>query len=399
MLKAYKYRIYPTEKQETFLCKELGLKRLYWNLALAAKQENHKYQLKGYKQIFDEFRPEANEWCKEIDSTALASVWSELRQAYQNFFESCNGTRKGKFVNPPKFKSKKNMKDSITYTSAAVPKFVDGKLIVTKKLGPIEGTYHRFCEGKLKHVTFSRTKTGKWFVAICVDKKDEPKCENGKYIGIDWNCDDEVFLTFSDGTKVKCPRFLKRKEKRLTKLQKQISKKFVKGAAKQSNNYEKSKYQVAKLHEKVANQRLDWLHKLSRDLANKYENVVVENINLQNMSENLHHGKVVSDQGFGMLRTMISYKTNLIKVNPKNTSRRCHCCGEINEKVVLGVRKWECPTCGAKHDRDINAAINIMMLAVSRKGTIRKSNASGEPSSSTKEESPSTSLSGVRLGS
>ena len=128
--RAYKFRIYPTSQQETFLEKELGLKRLYWNLSLAAKNADH-----SYKETFAKLKPEALEWCKEIDSTAMADVWNDLTQAFRNFFASCNGIRKGKFVKPPKFKSKKNMKESIGYTAMAKPKFVNGKLFITRKLG------------------------------------------------------------------------------------------------------------------------------------------------------------------------------------------------------------------------------------------------------------------------
>ena len=388
--RAYKFRIYPTPQQETFLEKELGLKRLYWNLSLAAKNADHSYKLKSYKETFAELKPEALEWCKEIDSTAMADVWNDLTQAFRNFFTSCNGLRKGKFVNLPKFKSKKNMKESIGYTSMAKPKFVNGKLFITRKLGLLDGTFHRFAEGKLKHIVISRTATGKWFVSILVEKKETKKNNNGKAIGIDWNCRDDVFLTLSDGAKVKCPRFLREKEKQLAHYQKLLSKKFVKGKQEQSQNYYKAKYKVAKLHEKVSWQRQDWLHKLSYDLAQKYQYVIVEDINLQSMAQ-MHHGKVVGDQGFGMLRNMIVYKTTLVKVPAKNTSKTCHICGYINPKVVLGVEKWKCPICGENHDRDINAAKNILNKGVTSLGIVGReraesTNACGAPNGATKQE-------------
>ena len=387
--RAYKFRIYPTSQQETFLEKELGLKRLYWNLSLAAKNADHSYKLKSYKETFAELKPEALEWCKEIDSTAMADVWNDLTQAFRNFFTSCNGLRKGKFVNLPKFKSKKNMKESIGYTSMAKPKFVNGKLFITRKLGLLDGTFHRFAEGKLKHIVISRTATGKWFVSILVEKK-ETKNKNGKAIGIDWNCRDDVFLTLSDGAKVKCPRFLREKEKQLAHYQKLLSKKFVKGKQEQSQNYYKAKYKVAKLHEKVSWQRQDWLHKLSYDLAQKYQYVIVEDINLQSMAQ-MHHGKVVGDQGFGMLRNMIAYKTTLVKISAKNTSKTCHTCGYVNPKVVLGVEKWKCPICGENHDRDINAAKNILNKGVTSLGIVGReraeiTNACGAPNGATKQE-------------
>ena len=388
--RAYKFRIYPTSQQETFLEKELGLKRLYWNLSLAAKNADHSYKLKSYKETFAELKPEALEWCKEIDSTAMADVWNDLTQAFRNFFASCNRTRKGKFVKPPKFKSKKTMKESIGYTAMAKPKFVNGKLFITRKLGLLEGTFHRFAEGKLKNVTISRTATRKWFVSILVEKKETKKNNNGKAIGIDWNCRDEDFIVMSNGTKVKCPRFLQRSSKQLAHYQKLLSKKFVKGKPEQSQNYCKAKYKVAKLHEKVSWQRQDWLHKLSYDLAQKYQYVIVEDINLQSMAQ-MHHGKVVGDQGFGMLRNMIAYKTTLVKVSAKNTSKTCHTCGYVNPKVVLGVEKWKCPVCSSEHDRDINAALNILNKGVTSLGIVGReraeiTNACGAPSSAVKHE-------------
>lgn len=171
-----------------------------------------------------------------------------------------------------------------------------------------------------------------------------------------------------------------------------MSKRFIKGLETQSSNYYKQKQKVALLHEKVANQRKDWLHKLSRKICNKYETVVVEDINLQTMASNLNHGKVIGDQGFGMLRQMIAYKGNLVKVNPKNTSKTCHCCGFINPKIKVGVNYWKCPNCSAEHNRDINAALNILykwnVTSQSIVGRERAeiTNACGEPRSSVKQE-------------
>ena len=385
MLKAYEFRIFPTLEQEQFLLKTNGLCRLYWNTCLGEKQNNHSFKIGSAKSVFEQLKPEAVEWCKEIDSTALSAEWNDITSAFNNFFKSCRGQRKLR-VNAPKFKSRKTSKVSVSWTSMTKPKFVNGKLFITKKLGLLDGTFHRFAEGKLRHCTISQTKTGKWFVKICVDKKSEPKNTNGKSIGIDWNCRDDSFVTMSDGTKVKCPRYLRQMEVQLQRHQRMMSKKFVKGLPNQSNNYEREKYRVVKLHEKVANQRKDWLHKLSREICNKYETVFVEDINLQRMTSNLHHGKVVGDQGFGMLRTMIAYKGNLVKVNPKNTSKTCSVCGKVNEKIVVGIEKWTCPSCGTNHDRDINAALNILHKGIVGRERAESTNACGAPSSAMKHE-------------
>jgi putative transposase len=398
MMKAYEYRIYPTSQQEAIFNQTLGLCRLYWNIVVFNKNQDHSMLIQGYKPTFEKYKPEALGWAKEAAcSIPLAQMWSDVRAAYTNFFKSCKGQRKGKFSNPPRFKSKKNPKDSFRYScSNCTPKIGKEGLYLTKKLGWISGKFGcRFCEGKFRNITFRKTATGKWFVKICVEKADEPKNKNGKIVGIDWNCRDEDFIVMSNGTKIKCPRFLQRSSKQLRHQQKIMSKRFVKGLETQSSNYYRQKQKVALLHEKVANQRKDWLHKLSRQICNEYETIVVEDINLQTMSK-MNHGKVVGDQGFGMLRNMIAYKGNLVKVNPKNTSKTCHCCGFINSEVVLGVNEWKCPICGESHDRDINAALNILSKYVTSQSIVGQeateiSNACGEPRSSVKQESEQTS--------
>lgn len=395
MLKAYEFRIYPTQKQQDFLLKTAGLGRLFWNLSLARKQEafeaGTQVKLLTAKQLFSEIKPEALEWMKEIDSSTLAAKYIDICSAFNNFFKSCRGQRKLR-VGKPKFESKKYTPVAITWSSAQPPRILkNGYLFITRKLGPVKGTFHRWAEGEFRHATIKQTKTGKWFVKICVSKEDEQKNKNGKSVGIDWNCRDEDFIVMSNGTKVKCPRFLQRSQKKLSRQQKIMSKRFVKGLETQSSNYYRQKHKVAKLHEKVANQRKDWLHKLSRQICNEYETIVVEDINLQTMSK-MNHGKVVSDQGFGMLRQMIAYKGNLVKVNPKNTSKTCHCCGYVNPKVKIGVNHWKCPNCSAKHNRDINAALNILhkwnMTSQSVVGRERaeSTNACGAPSSAVKHE-------------
>ena len=389
MLKAYEFRIYPTQEQQDFLLKTAGLGRLFWNLSLARKQEafeaGKQVKLLTAKQLFSEIKPEALEWIKEIDSSTLAAKYMDICSAFNNFFKSCKGQRKLR-VGKPKFESKKYTPVAITWSSAQPPRILkNGYLFITRKLGPIKGVFHRWAEGEFRHATIKRTPTGKWLVKICVEKKDEPKNKNGKSVGIDWNCRDEDFIVMSNGTKIKCPRFLQKSSKQLSHQQKIMSKRFIKGLETQSSNYYKQKRKVALLHEKVANQRKDWLYKISRQICNEYETVVVEDINLQIMASSFNHGKVIGDQGFGMFRQMIAYKGNLVKVNPKNTSKTCHCCGFVNPKVKVGVNYWVCPNCRVKHDRDINAALNILhkwnMTSQSIVGRERaeNTNACGEP--------------------
>ena len=369
MNKAYEYRIYPTKEQVSIFNKTLGLCRLYYNLVVENKNKDHAMSIDGYKPTFAKFKPEALEWIKEVDSMPLGQVWSDVRGAYTNFFASVKHIRNGKFSKPPRFKSKKNLKDSFRYAMQGNTTHINANgLFVTRRLGYIKiASSCMFCEGKWKNITFKRSASGKWYVKICVELKEEQtKIQNGKAIGLDWNCNSNSFLTLSDGTKVKCPRFLKRKERQLEKYQQVQSRRFVKGKETQSHRYKKAKLKVARLHEKVANQRRDWLHKVSRELANKYQYVFVEDINLNKMASTLEHGKAVGDQGFGLLREYLSYKTSLVKVPAEYTSKRCNTCGAINPAVVLGVKRWVCPVCNTEHDRDVNAAKNILYLGVKR---------------------------------
>ena len=393
MLKAYEYRIYPTSQQEEIFNQTLGLCRLYWNIVIFNKNQNHSMLIQGYKPTFEKFKPEALEWTKEAAcSIPLAQMWSDVKAAYTNFFKSCKGVRKGKFYNPPRFKSKKNPKDSFRYScSNCTPKIDENGLYLTKKLGYIKiSASCRFAEGKWKNITFRRTATGKWFVKICVEKKECPKNKNKKIVAIDWNCRDEDFIVRSDGVKIKCPRYFRNSLKQLQHWQKIMSKRYVKGMSEQSQGYEKAKRKVALIHEHVAWQRKDWLHKESRKLVNQFETVVVEDINLQTMSK-MNHGKVVSDQGFGMFRQMIAYKGHLEKVNPKNTSKMCHTCGYVNPAVKVGINYWKCPICGKSHDRDINAALNILSKYVTSQSIVgweltESTNACGVPRSTAKQE-------------
>ncbi len=394
MLKAYEYRIYPNSQQEEIFNQTLGLCRLYWNTVVFNKNQDHSMLIQGYKPTFEKYKPEALEWSKEAAcSIPLAQMWSDVRAAYSNFFKSCKGERKGKFSQPPRFKSKKNPKDSFRYScSNCTPKIDSNGLYLTKKLGYIKiSSSCRFAEGKWKNITFRRTATGKWFVKICVEKKDEPKNNNKKIVAIDWNCRDEDFIVRSDGVKTKCPRYFRKSLKQLQHWQKIMSKRYVNGAVTQPQGYEKAKRKVALIHEHIAWQRKDFLHKESRKLVNQYETVVVEDINLQNMAENLGHAKVIGDQGFGMFRQMIAYKGHLEKVNPKNTSKTCHVCGYVNPAVKVGINYWKCPVCGESHDRDINAALNILSKYVTSRSIVgweltEITNADGEPRSSVKSE-------------
>lgn len=400
MLKAYEYRIYPTSHQEELFSQTLGLCRLYWNTVVFNKSKDHSMLIQGYKPTFKKFKPEVLKWVKNVDTVPLSQMWQDVKAAYSNFFKSCKKQRRGKFIQPPKYKSKKNPKDSFRYSMTCSPKISSEGLWVTRWIGYIKiSSQCRFAEGKWKNITFRRTATGKWFVKICVEKKDEPKNHNKKIVAIDWNCRDEDFIVRSDGVKTKCPRFLRNLLKQLKHWQKIMSKRYVKGAGVQFQGYEKAKRKVALLHEHISWQRKAFLHKESRSLVSQYETVIVEDINFQNMSENLKHGGVIGDQGFGMFRRMVAYKGHLEKVTPRNTSKTCHVCGYVNPTVKVGITQWKCPVCGENHDRDINAALNILHKYVTSQGIVgweltESTNACGGPDvGSVKQENVQTSSS------
>jgi len=427
--KTYEYRVYPTKEQEEYIQKLLGLKRLYWNLNTEQKNLDENYKAQTYANTFRQFKPEAMEWLKEVNVVPLNQAFLDIRQSWQvtrtnnrknkyKYEKQLEDFLAGKRKNAPKeyrekkysYKSKKNKREGLHFNSCD---FRDGKLFLTRKFGLLAGAFGcRFCEGRKRSVTLSCTATGKWFVKIVVEKIPDEKCKNGKTIGIDWNCRDEAFLAMSDGTIVKCPRFLKKKAKMLKHKQKELSRRkysvFVQKFGRMpdfrnpvdceefkalpvSNNYLKTQQEVAKLHEKVAWQRKDWLHKLSRELANNFQYIAFEDIDLQVMAKKrknsgLGHGKVLADQGFGMFRQFCAYKAEVIKVSPKNTSKTCHNCKHIEPSVVLGVEHWVCPNCGVHHDRDLNAALNIMAESIVGRGRAEIKNACGAPSSAVKQE-------------
>lgn len=437
-LAAYEYRVYPNKSQLEYFSKMAGLKRLYENINIDNKIKDDSYKPKTYTYTFNTFKPEATSWLKDVDVVPLNQAWLNLGQSWSKIKEN---NKKGKWKyekqqkeflagkrkkapkefkeSKPHFQSKRGGHISFHYNSC---EFRNGKLFITRKLGPLSGIYScRFCKGKIRSCTISRTPTNKWFIKISVEKEKIEKNTNGKTIGIDWNCRDDSFMvmaTVNNGkeisTKIKCPRFLSKKAKQLSKQDKGLSRKrmaafkklygylpntknaqdFVKlKAIPYSSNYEKNRYAVAKIYEKVAWQRKDWLHKLSRDLCNRYQYIAFEDINLQLMAKKYKnsgkgHGKVLADQGFGMLRSFCAYKGTIDKVDPANTSKRCHVCGFLDNRVVLGVESWVCPSCGTHHDRDINAALNICSESIVGRERAEITNACGGLllSSSTKQE-------------
>ena len=393
MLKAYQYKIYPTQEQKVLLAKSFGCCRWFYNYALNLTCETYKATGKGLSrdEIINKL-PELKkeyEWLTEVPSQSLQQVALDLSSAFLNFFE-----KRAKF---PRFK-KKGQKQSIRFPQGIK---LDGDYLTLPKLKKVYCRISRLPSGKLKSVTVSMTPSGV-YLASCLydDGKALPEPNsNGKAIGIDLGVAD--FAITSDGSKYGNPKYYRKYEQKLARKQKRLAKKLF-----GSHNRHKATKAVAKVHEKITRCREDFLHKLSRKIVNENQVICVENLAVKNLVKNHKLAKSISDCGWGQFCTMLKYKAECVgKVYIEvdrffPSSKTCNNCLHQMDSLNLDIRSWQCPNCQTKHDRDINAAKNIRdeglrLLAVGHIAT-----ASGErvrPSKGTafvrhhsmKEESPS----------
>ena len=354
---AYRFRIYPTEEQKILLGKTFGCCRFLYNQMLNDKILEYKKTKKLLKNTPAMYKKEYS-FLKEVDSLALANVQLHLEKAYKNFFRDPK-------VGFPRFKSKHHSKNSYTTNVVNGNILIEDNRIRLPKLKWISMKKHRepVENCRLKSVTVSMDPSGKYFASLlyegysCENQAADKDYSNAKILGIDYAM--QGMAVFSEEIEMEEAGFFRKNEKRLAREQRKLSR-CVKG----SRNYVRQKKKVARCHEKIRNQRRDYLHKLSRRITDQYDIVAVEDIDMKAMSQCLHFGKSVQDNGYGMFRNMLDYKLawkgkELVKVDRFfPSSKKCSKCGKIKEELKLSERVYRC-TCGNEMDRDRNAAINI----------------------------------------
>ena len=350
MLKAFKYKISPTATQAELINKHIGSARFVYNLALETKSAawaGNRVSLNCFdliKQLPD--LKEECTWLKEINSQSLQQPIRNLDNAFTRFFKG-----QGSF---PNFKKKSNG------GSFNVPQNVtleDGKFVIPKFKKGIEIVLHRPTKGEIRQATISKTPTGKYFVSILCETgeaiKPKAKIKESTTIGIDLGI--KAFLVTSDGKEFDNPKFLRKAQSRLKFVQRKYS----------QNKGKRTKHRLAILHEKVANQRKDFLHKTSSELIKNHDSICIEDLAVSNMIKNHCLAQSIQDAGWSMFVSMLEYKAewygkNILKIGRFEPSSKLHAnCGHINKDLTLTDREWTCPKCGEVVSRDVNAAINI----------------------------------------
>lgn len=359
----YNFRVYPTPGQQIELAKAFGCARVVFNDGLrarqAARENGEKYlsDAEMSKRITAAKLTPERAWLGEVSSVVLQQALADLNVAYRNFFASVTGKRKGRKVAPPRFRSRKDNRQAIRFTANARFKVLDNGRLRLPKIGDVEVRWSRALPSAPSSVTIVKDAAGRYFASFVVQTTDHPLPEVDSEVGIDLGL--THFAVLSDGTKVAAPKFLRRAARKLKRLQQDLSRK-----TKGSNNRKKAVVKVARVHARVADTRRDWQHKLSTAIIRDNQAVYVEDLCVVGLGRT-RLAKSVHDAGWASFTGMLEYKAarygrtfgRVDRFFP--STKMCSDCGRINEKVALDVRAWGCP-CGSTHDRDVNAAINVL---------------------------------------
>lgn len=366
--RAYRYRFYPTPEQEAELLRTLGCVRKVWNLALDARTEAwyQRQERVSYVQssamLTEWKRSDDLAYLGEVSSVPLQQALRHLQSAFAAFFD-----KRAKY---PRFKSRRKSRAAAEYTRSAF-RFRDGTLTLAKMNAPLDIAWSRpLPEGaEPSTLTVSRDAAGRWHVSILVETEIKQHAPSKTAVGVDAGI--TSLLTLSTGEKIANPRHERRDRERLAKAQRELSRKQ-KGSA----NREKARVKAARVHARIADRRRDFLHKLTTRLVRENQAVVIEDLSVAGMVRNHSLARAISDAAWSDLRGMLEYKCDwhgrdLIVIDRwYPSSKTCSACGHLAASMPLNVREWDCANCGTRHDRDINAAINIRAagLAVSACG-------------------------------
>jgi putative transposase len=365
MRKTFKYRIYPTHKQETLLLNTLEqCRRLYNHLLEERKRswEEEKKSLSLYDQIntFPVLKERVPE-LSAVYSQSLQNVAVRIDLAFKSFFRRI---KQGVDPGYPRFRGHGRY-DSFTYPQTGFR--LNDKSVSLSKVGKVKTVLHRPIEGTIKTCTIKKTPTGKWFVSFSCEVEKTPLPENSLSIGLDAGL--ASFVTLSSGEKVDNPRFFKEEEKNLAKAQRRLSKQ-----AKGTSKRRKCRKVVSLVHERITNKRQDFAHKLSRKLVNEFGYIAIEDLSINNMQKDNFRciNRGIADVAWRNFFDMLSYKAEcarriVVKVNPAYTSQTCSVCG-YRQKLALSDRVFQCPCCSSALDRDVNAAKNILGLGLQTVG-------------------------------
>ncbi len=353
----YRYRFYPTKEQKPTLAQLFGCIRVVWNDALAlcknvGKALNYN-KLSSLLTIAK--KSEERKWLRDVSAVPLQQTLRNLATAYKNFFNSCKGKRKGKKVLPPKFKKRSNQQSAAFAKSAFS---MEGQQVYLAKIGNINPIFSRELPSVPTSLTVIKDSADRYFISFVVEipPQNLPKCDSS--VGIDLGIID--FATLSNGEKIKAPKPLKKKLKKLRKLQRNLARK-----TKGSKRRELARRRVAKLNAKIKDTRTDFLHKLSTKIIRENQTIILEDLNVSGMLRNRKLSRAISDLGWRSFRTMLEAKSVMygrefrVIDRWEPTSQTCSCCGFRGGKQELSIREWTCLNCGAVHDRDVNAAVNI----------------------------------------